>query len=225
MRVLVIEDDAETSAYIARGLRESGHTVEAVADGKDGLFLAANSTFDLLIVDRMMPSLDGLAAVKSLRAMGLQTPILMLTAMGSVNDRVSGLQGGADDYLVKPFSFAELHARAEALARRPPLRAPEQTTLTVGDLELDRLRRSVRRGERPIDLKAREFQLLEFLMLNADRVVTRTMLLEHIWEFPFDPKTNIVETHVSRLRAKLDQMGEAPMIHTIRRAGYVLRAP
>jgi two-component system, OmpR family, response regulator len=224
MKVLVIEDDAETRDYIARGLREEGHLVEAVSDGKAGVFRAADVPFDLLIVDRMLPGIDGLAAVKSLRAMGVATPVLFLTAMGAIADRVAGLDAGGDDYLVKPFSFAELKARAAALARRPPLREAEESILRVGDLELDRLRRSVQRGATTIELQPREFQLLEFLMLNAGRVVTRTMLLEHVWDFHFDPRTNIVETHISRIRAKVDKDSEQPLIHTVRGAGYVIRA-
>jgi two-component system OmpR family response regulator len=188
------------------------------------LFRAADGAFDVLIVDRMLPGLDGLSAVRSLRAMGAQTPILFLTAMGAVSDRIAGLEAGGDDYLVKPFSFAELQARVAALARRAPLRAPEQPLLQVGDLSLDRLRRVVRRGEAEIDLQPREFQLLEFLMLNSGRIVTRTMLLEGVWDFHFDPRTNIVETHISRLRAKIDPGGAAPLIHTVRGAGYVIRA-
>lgn len=224
MRILLIEDDDETRDYVSRGLKEAGHAVETARDGKDGLFRAADGAFDVLIVDRMLPGVDGLSAVKSLRAMGARTPILFLTAMGAVSDRIDGLEAGGDDYLVKPFSFAELQARIAALARRAPLRAPEQALLRVGDLTLDRLRRVVRRGEREIDLQPREFQLLEFLMLNADRVVTRTMLLEGVWDFHFDPRTNIVETHISRVRAKIDPGGKAPLIHTVRGAGYVIRA-
>lgn len=224
MRILLIEDDEETGEYVSRGLKEAGHVVESARDGKDGLFRAADGAFDVLIVDRMLPGIDGLSAVKSLRAMGAQTPILFLTAMGAVSDRIDGLEAGGDDYLVKPFSFAELQARVAALARRAPLRAPEQALLQVGDLSLDRLRRIVRRGDQDIDLQPREFQLLEFLMLNAGRVVTRTMLLEGVWDFHFDPRTNIVETHISRLRAKIDPGATAPLIHTIRGAGYVIRA-
>ena len=224
MKVLVIEDDAETSAYVVRGLRESGHIVESVSDGKQGLLRAADSGFDLLIVDRMLPTLDGLSTVKSLRTMGVATPVLFLTAMGAIADRVAGLDAGGDDYLVKPFSFAELQARVAALARRAPLREAEPTVLKVGDLVLDRLRRVVQRNATPIDLQPREYQLLEYLMLNAGRVVTRTMLLEHVWDFHFDPRTNIVETHISRIRSKIDRNSDVQLIHTVRGAGYVIRA-
>jgi len=222
MRVLVIEDDSDTAAYIAKGLRESGQVVELVRDGRDGLVRATQDQFDLVIVDRMLPGLDGLSLVKAARAAGLASPVLMLTAMGAIEDRVAGLEGGADDYLVKPFSFAELNARLNALARRPPIRE-EETTLQVADLAMDRLKRTVKRGDHVVELQPREFRLLEELMLNAGRVVTRTMLLERVWDFHFDPGTNIVETHISRLRAKIGGDG-APLIHTIRGAGYVIRA-
>lgn len=223
MRVLVIEDDAATAAYVAKGLREAGQSVEVSPDGRDGLFRATHEPFDLLIVDRMLPGLDGLSIVKSARAAGVAAPVLFLTAMGAIEDRVAGLEGGADDYLVKPFSFAELSARVNALARRPPLKE-EETVLVVGDLTLDRLRRTLRRGETAIELQPREFRLLEELMLNAGRVVTRTMLLERVWDFHFDPGTNIVETHISRIRSKIDRGGDAALIHTVRGAGYVIRA-
>lgn len=224
MRILLVEDDEETRTYVARGLKESGHIVQVAADGKDGLFLASDGAFDVLVFDRMLPGLDGLSAIKSLRAMGVQTPVLLLTAMGAINDRIEGLEGGGDDYLVKPFSFAELLARLAALARRAPLRVPQQTAFTVGELVLDRIGRTVKRGARTIDLQPREFQLLEFLMLHAGQVVTRTMLLEGVWDFRFDPRTNIVETHISRLRSKIAMPGEADLIHTVRGAGYVIRA-
>lgn len=224
MKVLLIEDDGETSAYIARGLREQGHVVDCAATGRDGMFLATDGGHDVLIVDRMLPGLDGIGLVQALRGSGLRTPILFLTALGGVGDRVRGLEAGGDDYLVKPFAFAELLARVNALARRPPL-SDAPLMLRAGDLELDVLKRSVLRGGRPIELQAREFQLLEYLLRHADRVVTRTMLLEALWDFHFDPKTNIVETHISRLRGKLAQHGGAELIHTVRGAGYVLRTP
>lgn len=224
MKVLLIEDDQETSAYVARGLREHGHVVDLAATGRDGLFLATDGGHDVLIVDRMLPGLDGIGLVQALRAAGTRAPVLFLTALGGVGDRVRGLEAGGDDYLVKPFAFAELLARINALARRPPL-TDKPTVLRVGDLEVDRLKRTVLRAGRPIELQPREFQLLEFLMRNDDRVVTRTMLLEAVWDFHFDPKTNIVETHMSRLRAKLSQFGGAELIHTVRGAGYALRAP
>ncbi len=224
MKVLLIEDDRETSAYVARGLREHGHVVDLAATGRDGVFLATDGGHDVLIVDRMLPGLDGIGLVQALRSTGLKAPVLFLTALGGVGDRVRGLDAGGDDYLVKPFAFAELLARINALARRPPL-SDTPTVLRAGDLEMDLLRRTIARGGRTIDLQPREFQLLEFLMRNADRVVTRTMLLEAVWDFHFDPRTNIVETHISRLRAKLSQHGGANLIHTLRGAGYTLRAP
>jgi two-component system, OmpR family, response regulator len=224
MKVLLIEDDQETSAYVARGLREQGHVVDLAATGRDGLFLATDGGHDVLIVDRMLPGLDGIGLVQALRATGVKAPVLFLTALGGVGDRVRGLEAGGDDYLVKPFAFAELLARINALARRPPL-SDAQTVLRVGDLEMDLLKRTVLRSGKSVELQPREFQLLAFLMRNADRVVTRTMLLETVWDFHFDPKTNIVETHMSRLRAKLSQPGGAELIHTVRGAGYVLRIP
>lgn len=223
MRILLVEDDEETSAFVAKGLREHGNHVEIASDGRDGLFHATDGNFNLLIVDRMLPHLDGLSLVKAARAAGVDAPVLFLTALGAVGDRVAGLESGADDYLVKPFSFAELNARVNALARRPPLQ-DEQPTLTVATLTLDRLRRKVTRGDTLLDLQPREFEILELLMLNAGRIVTRTMLLEQIWSFRFDPGTNIVETHVSRIRGKIDRGDDPPLIHTIRGAGYMLRA-
>ncbi len=224
MKLLVVEDDAETAAYVADGLRESGHAVDVAGNGRDGLFLAADGGFDVLIVDRMLPGgIDGLRLVQTLRGSGVQTPVLFLSARGSVPDRVSGLDAGGDDYLTKPFAFSELAARVNALGRRPAVAATE-TVLRVGDLEVDLLRRTVQRAGRPIDLQPREFQLLEYLMRHADQVVTRTMLLEKVWEFHFDPQTNVVDTHVSRLRAKIERGFEGPLIHTVRGVGYVIRA-
>ena len=223
MKVLLIEDDQETAAYVARGLREQGHVVDLAATGRDGLFLATEGAHDVLIVDRMLPGLDGIGLVQALRGAGVKAPVLFLTALGGVGDRVRGLEAGGDDYLVKPFAFAELLARVNALARRPPL-SDTPTVLQAGDLEMDLLKRTVTRGGKTIDLQPREFQLLAFLMRNLDRVVTRTMLLEAVWDFHFDPKTNIVETHISRLRSKLSQYGGAELIHTVRGAGYALRA-
>jgi two-component system OmpR family response regulator len=224
MKVLVIEDDQETSVYVARGLREQGHVVDLAATGRDGLFLATEGGHDVLIVDRMLPGLDGIGLVQALRGTGVKAPVLFLTALGGVGDRVRGLDAGGDDYLVKPFAFAELLARVNALARRPPL-SDTPTVLQAGDLEMDLLGRTVTRGGKTIDLQPREFQLLAFLMRNLDRVVTRTMLLEAVWDFHFDPKTNIVESHISRLRSKLSQNGGAELIHTVRGSGYALRAP
>jgi two-component system OmpR family response regulator len=224
MKVLVIEDDAETGAYIRKGLEEQGHVVDLAANGRDGLFLAAGEPYDLLIVDRMLPGLDGLAVVKTIRGAGLKTPVLFLTTMGGIDDRVEGLEAGGDDYLIKPFAFAELVARINALARRPPL-SDRQTVLKVADLEMDLLKRTVTRGEHRIELQPREFLLLEYLMRHAGHVVTRTMLLENVWEFHFDPQTSVVETHISRLRSKIDKGFATELIHTIRGTGYCIRAP
>ncbi len=224
MRVLLVEDDPATSAYVAKGLRELGHSVEAVADGREGVLRGSAGEFDVVVVDRMLPGLDGLGLVRTLRAAGVKTPALFLSALGGIDDRVAGLEAGADDYLVKPFAFAELAARVSALTRRPPL-ADVQAVLRVADLDLDRLERTAARGGVRLELQPREFRLLEYLMRNAGRVVTRTMLLETVWEFHFDPRTNIVETHISRLRAKVDRGHAVPLIHTVRGAGYLLRAP
>jgi two-component system OmpR family response regulator len=223
MRLLVIEDDLSTRAYLVKGLHELGNSVEAAGDGHDGLLRATSGTYDVLVVDRMLSGLDGLGVVKTLRAAGIKTPALFLTALGGIDDRVAGLEAGGDDYLVKPFAFAELVARINALARRPPL-TDVQTTLRVLDLEMNLLKRTVTRAGTLIELQPREFQLLEYMMCNSGRVVTRTMLLEHVWEFHFDPRTNIVETHISRLRSKIDRGHEVALIQTIRGSGYMLRA-
>jgi two-component system OmpR family response regulator len=223
MKVLLIEDDVKTTAYVKRGLEEHGHVVDSAPNGRDGLFLAAGEVYDVMIVDRMLPGLDGLGIVKTVRAAGVTTPVLFLTTMGGIEDRVEGLEVG-DDYLVKPFAYAELLARINALARRPPI-AQVPTLLRVADLEMDLIGRKVRRAGQEIDLQPREFRLLEYLMRNAGRVVTRTMLLEHVWEFHFDPKTNIVETHISRLRSKIDRGFDAELLETVRGSGYLLRAP
>ena len=203
MRVLVVEDDLQTAAYVRDSLSASGCAVDIAGDGEDGLAQARRAAFDVLVVDRMLPRLDGLSLVRALRAADVRTPVLFLTAMGAIADRVAGLEGGGDDYLVKPFSLAELDARVAALARRPAL-AAATTALRIGDLTLDRLERRVRRDAREIDLLPLQYKLLEFLMLSEGRVVTRAMLLEKVWGFRFDPRTNIVETHVSHLRAKID---------------------
>ncbi|MDN3566655.1 response regulator transcription factor [Paeniroseomonas aquatica] len=225
MKILLVEDDPETAGFIRRGLTEAGHVVDHAADGPDGLHLAmGGGGYDVLVVDRMLPRLDGLGLVRALRAAGLRTPVLFLTARTGVGDRVEGLEAGADDYLGKPFAFAELAARLNALARRPPM-AAEATTLRVADLEMDLLRRVVTRGGRRIELQPREFRLLEYLMRRTGQVVTRTMLLEGVWDFHFDPRTSVVETHVSRLRAKLGGEEAPALIHTMRGAGYVIRAP
>ena len=224
MRLLLIEDDAQVSDYVARGLTESGHICDVLADGSDGLFQATRESYDLIIVDRMLPGLDGLSLVRAIRAARIRTPVLFLTALGGIDDRVEGLDAGGDDYLTKPFAFAELLARVNALARRPPVQQV-QTVLRVADLELDIMRRQARRAGQTIDLLPKEFTLLEVLMRNEGRVVTRTMLLERVWDFHFDPKTSVVETHVSRLRAKIDKPFEVALLHTIKNAGYSLHAP
>jgi len=224
VRILVIEDDAETSAYLAEGLREEGHAVSSTDNGRDGLFMAASEDFDLAIVDRMLPEMDGLTLVKTLRAGKVETPILFLTTMSGIDDRVTGLNAGGDDYLVKPFAFGELAARVAALGRRPRRTAAE-TGFKVADLELDLLTRTVKRAGREVVLQPREFRLLEYLMRHAGHVVTRTMLLENVWDYHFDPRTNIVESHLSRLRTKVDKGYSPELIHTVRGAGYCLRAP
>jgi two-component system OmpR family response regulator len=224
MKLLLVEDDEETAAYVRRALAEAGHVVDLAAAGRQGIMLAAGEPYDVIILDRMLPEMDGLAILKTIRAIGVKTPVLVLTALGGIDDRVEGLEAGGDDYLVKPFAFAELLARINALARRPPPQdAP--TVLEIADLKMDLLRRTVTRGDQRIDLQPKEFQVLEFLMRHAGKVVTRTMLLEGVWDFHFDPRTNIVETHVSRLRAKLDRGPGAELIHTVRGAGYCIRPP
>jgi two-component system OmpR family response regulator len=224
MKVLVIEDDRQAAAYLAKGLKEAGHVVDVANDGKEGLFLAGAEFYDVLIVDRMLPGRDGLSLVEILRATGNDTPVLFLSALGSVDDRVKGLRAGGDDYLTKPFAFSELLARMEVLARRRAGAAP-QTRLSVGDLEMDLLARTVKRAGRPIELLPREFALLEYLMRNAGSVVTRTMMLENVWDYHFDPQTNVIDVHIARLRQKIDKDFPAPLIHTVRGAGYSLRVP
>jgi two-component system OmpR family response regulator len=224
LNILLIEDDEENADYVANGLREEGHLVTQAASGAEGLICAMGDRFDLLIVDRMIPGLDGLNLVKSLRAAGHHTPVLFLTALGDIEDRVAGLNAGGDDYLVKPFAFSELAARVAALGRRPHMTAAE-TRFRVLDLELDLLSRTVRRRGELIELQPREFRLLEYLMRHAGQVVTRTMLLEHVWDIRFDPRTNVVETHISRLRTKVDKGFGTTLIHTVRRAGYCVRSP
>jgi len=225
VRILVIEDDAETAAYLQGGLQEEGHIVTLAADGRNGLMLAATGDFDVLVVDRMLPGLDGLAVVRTLRASSVGTPALFLTTMSGIDDRVTGLDAGADDYLVKPFAFSELAARVKALGRRPRATAATTTVLRVADLELDLIKRTVRRAGQPIALQPREFRLLEYLMRHAGEVVTRTMLLENVWDYHFDPRTNIVESHLSRLRTKVEKGFAPELIHTLRGAGYCLREP
>jgi len=223
MRVLLIEDDPHTAAFIAKGMREDGHTVEHAGDGKQGLFLATTETFDAIVLDRMLPALDGLVLLQTLRGAGNRTPLLLLTALGEVDHRVEGLRAGADDYLVKPFAYSELSARLDSIVRRQREEAQrEPTRLSVGDLELDLLGRDARRAGKRIELQPREFRLLEYLMRQAGRVVTRTMLLEAVWDYHFDPQTNVIDVHISRLRQKIDHGFERPLLHTVRGAGYRL---
>jgi two-component system OmpR family response regulator len=226
VNILLIEDDAETRAYIARGLAKLGHAVEQTADGREGLQRASAQEHDVFVIDRMLPGLDGISLVRALRSSRVVTPVLMLTALGDVDQRVEGIEAGADDYLAKPFAFSELAARVGSLARRMQMVAPSETSLRVADLELDLLKREARRDGQVIDLQAREIRLLEYLMRHADHIVTRTMLLEHVWEYQFDPRTSVVETHLSRLRAKIDRgFPGGELIDTVRGAGYILRSP
>jgi two-component system OmpR family response regulator len=224
MRFLVIEDDRDTREFIVQGLEESGHLADSADDGKEGLFRALERDYDALVVDRMLPGFDGLSIVKTLRAEGRRAPILILSALGEVDDRVEGLRRGGDDYLVKPFAFTELLARLEALTRRRETDGPE-TKLQVGDLEMDLLARRVKRAGRVIELQPREFRLLEYLMRHSGQVVTRTMLLEKVWDYHFDPQTNVIDVHMSRIRSKIDKGFDPPLLHTVRGAGYVLRVP
>ena len=228
MRILLIEDDPETSRFVRKGLEEAGHVLDHAGDGKQGLLLALDAEHDAVVVDRMLPGLDGLSIVRSMRAADRNTPVLVLSALGEVDDRVEGLRAGGDDYLVKPFALAELSARLEALVRRRGAgtgAASPVTRLIVADLEMDLLARSVKRAGRAIELKPREFRLLEYLMRHAGQVVTRTMLLEAVWDYHFDPQTNVIDVHVSRLRRKIDRDAGVPLIRTVRGAGYVIRAP
>jgi two-component system OmpR family response regulator len=225
MNILIVEDDEDSAAFLAEGIGARGHEASVARNGRDGLAMATGEArYDVVVVDRMLPELDGLSLVKAMRAAGVSTPALFLTNLSGIDDRVEGLEAGGDDYLVKPFAFTELMARLSALARRPTLGA-EPTVLAVLDLEMDLIRRTVRRGGQPIDLQPREFQLLEFLMRSEGRVLTRSMLLEKVWDFHFDTRTNIVETHISRLRAKVDRGQAVPLIQTLRGVGYSLRAP
>ena len=224
MRILMIEDDKTAADYAAKGLSESGHVCDVLADGSDGLFQATRETYDVIVADRMLPGLDGLSMVRALRAAGVKTPVLFLTALGGIDDRVEGLEAGGDDYLIKPFAFAELLARLNALARRPPVQVVK-TALVVADLELDLMTHVARRAGQVINLLPKEFTLLEVLMRNEGRVVTRTMLLERVWDFHFDPKTSVVETHISRLRAKIDKPFAVALLHTVKSAGYSIHAP
>ena len=224
MRILVVEDDKEVAGFVLKGLREAGHLAEHADNGRDGLFLAASESFDAIILDRMLPGgIDGLRLLETLRAQANTTPVMFLSALGQVDERVRGLKAGGDDYLTKPFAFAELLARVEALARRGKSDGP-QTKLQVADLEMELLSRTVRRAGQRIDLQPREFRLLEYMMRHAGQVVTRTMLLEGVWDYHFDPQTNVIDVHVSRLRQKIDKPFPTALLHTVRNSGYMLRA-
>ncbi len=223
MRVLIIEDDPQASAYLVKAFREAGHLAEAAADGVAGYARAEAGGFDALIVDRMLPKMDGLTLIGGLRAQKIDTPALILSALGQVDDRVKGLRAGGDDYLAKPYAFAELLARVEILARRRPGGSSEEAIYRVADLEMDRLKHKVFRAGKEIVLQPREFRLLEYLMRHAGRVVTRTMLLENVWDYHFDPQTNVIDVHISRLRGKIDKGFDAPLLQTVRGAGYSLR--
>jgi two-component system OmpR family response regulator len=223
MRMLVIEDDKDVSAYITKGMQEAGHTVDQAGNGKDGLFLATTEKYDVMIIDRMLPELDGLAIIKTLRGSGNSTPVLILSALGEVDDRVKGLRSGGDDYLVKPFAFAELLARIEILSRRQNASEDSaEISLQTGDLTLDLLARKVNRNGQHIELQSREFKLLEYILRHKGQVVTRTMLLEQVWDYHFDPQTNVIDVHISRLRSKIDKGFDSPIIRTVRGAGYII---
>lgn len=224
MRILIIEDDAEAAQYLQKAFREQGHVADHAADGLDGYAMAEGGDYDVLIVDRMLPKLDGLSLIRSLREQNIATPVLILSALGQVDDRVKGLRAGGDDYLPKPYAFSELMARVEVLARRRSASvSSEQTSYQIADLTLDRLSHRVTRGSGEIVLQPREFRLLEYLMKNAGQVVTRTMLLENVWDYHFDPQTNVIDVHISRLRSKIDKGFDMPLLHTIRGAGYMIR--
>lgn len=220
-RVLLVEDDRDTAEFILKGLRQDGFTVEHVADGRDGLFMGSSSDFDAMILDRMLPGMDGLSIVKGLRAAGIETPILILSALSHLDDKVKGLRAGGDDYLTKPFGYSELLARLEVLLRRRTGK-DVQTEIVCGDLKIDLMTRRVSRGGKLLDLLPREYKLLEYLMRHKDRVVTRTMLLEQVWDYRFDPHTSVVDTHISRLRKKLEDGYDRPLLHTLRGSGYRL---
>ncbi|MFC3174747.1 winged helix-turn-helix domain-containing protein [Novosphingobium bradum] len=224
-RVLVVEDDDATASYIAKGLTEHGMVVDRAANGRDGLFLATDGSYDAIVLDRMLPQMDGMAVLGALRAADIATPVLILSALGSADERVAGLTAGSDDYLVKPFAFAELLARLQILMRRGGASPAVETRLSCEDLEMDLLSRKVKRAGKPIDLQPREFRLLEHLMRHADQVVTRTMLLEHVWDYHFDPGTNVIDVHISRLRRKIDDGHARQLLHTVRGAGYRLGPP
>ncbi|SER84138.1 winged helix-turn-helix domain-containing protein [Sphingobium sp. YR768] len=221
-KLLLVEDDATTADYIAKGLEEEGFIVDRADNGRDGLFLATEGSHDAIILDRMLPGMDGLAVLAALRAAGIETPVIILSALATADERVKGLTGGSDDYLAKPFAFAELLARLRIVLRRRASAQAVETRLACGDLEMDLLSRKVRRGARAIDLQPREFRLLDYLLRHRDEVVTRTMLLEGVWDYHFDPGTNVIDVHISRLRRKIDEEGDMPLIHTVRGAGYRL---
>ncbi len=223
MKILVIEDDREAADYIQKAFGEAGHNAHVAGDGEAGFAAAEHGDYDVLVVDRMLPKRDGLSVISDLRRKGVRTPVLILSALGEVDDRVTGLRAGGDDYLTKPYAFSELLARVEALERRGSAKDVE-TTYRVGDLELDRLSHTVKRAGREIALQPREFRLLEYLMRHAGQVVTRTMLLENVWDYHFDPQTNVIDVHVSRLRAKIEKEFDGPVLHTVRGAGYMLKA-
>jgi two-component system OmpR family response regulator len=222
MKILIVEDDPQVADYIHKGLKEEKHTADIAAAGKDGLFLATTETYDVIIMDRMLPELDGLTIIKTLRGAGNTTPVLILSALGEVDDRVKGLRSGGDDYLVKPFAFTELLARLEVLRRRAPASAPVESRLAAGKLDVDLLTRRVTRDGKLIELQSREFQLLEYLMRRKGQIVTRTMLLENVWDYHFDPQTNVIDVHISRLRSKIDRDADSPTIKTVRGAGYII---
>ena len=224
MKVLLVEDNERVSRFVVKGLREAGHTIDHVENGRDGLFYAASESYDAIIMDRMLPGqIDGLGIIETLRQQGNRTPILILSALSSVDERIKGLRSGGDDYLTKPFAFGELLARLDALVRRTQVEA-DTTQLAVGDLTMDLRSRKVTRGARSITLQPREFQLLEYLMRHVGQVVTRTMLLENVWDYHFDPQTNIVDVHISNLRQKVEVPGEKPLVKTVRGAGYMMTA-
>jgi len=224
MHILLIEDDPRVAQHVTKGLREAGHLVDHRDDGRSGLLQAASERYDVIVLDRMLPAVDGLKILQTIRATGDMTPVLLLSALGDVDERVAGLRAGGDDYLSKPFALSELVARVEALSRRGPS-IQEEIQLTIGDLSIDLLGRIIHRAGKRLDLTAREFRILEYLARNAGRVVTRSMLLEHVWDYHFDPQTNIIDQHVSRLRQKLDRDFSSPLLHTVRGTGYVMRAP
>ncbi len=223
MRILVIEDDPEAASWLAKGLQESGHVVDVAHDGEEGLSLALEKIHDVLVVDRMLPKLDGLSIIRKVRSDGIKCPVLILSALSDVDERVTGLRAGGDDYLAKPYAFAELLARVEGLVRRTA-DEPQETRLRAADLEIDLLTRTVTRSGKPISIQPREFKLLEYLVRNAGHIVTRTMLLENVWDYHFDPQTNVIDVHVSRLRSKIDKGFNQPLLQTVRGAGYMIRA-